>query len=209
MQKLSITFRMVSELPAERQPAAAARAFALHGATRRALPPFPVLLLPKKEADFTPGLCLAALAEDGGIVGCALLAPCPPLPALCAQIADKLGPAAAEATARACAALDPARPLFEIGGICVDPAFRSRGIGRGFYREAARRTGGAAYAVITAGNAASRAAAKSAGYEAAPGSRHTVRFALENGVPVPRRNGEENAVADIFLPGPNKPVARA
>lgn len=207
MKTLSITFRMVSELPTERQTAAAARAFGLHRATRRALPPFPVLLLPKERADFTPDRCLVALADGGRVVGCALLTPCPPLPALCEKIGNRLGAAAADATARACGTLPPGKPLFEIGAICVDPAFRNRGVGGGFYREAARRADGGVYAVITADNAASRAAANAAGYEAAPGSHHTVRFALENGVPVPRAGGGEKAVAGIFLPSLALPPA--
>lgn len=174
-----------------------AAAFRLHRKTLKNLPLLPILMFKKERKDFHPDNCVVAIV-DGRVVGCALLNRVP-LENLYEKIAARLGEGAARKTHDLCRSFNK-EAVYELGSICVDPAFRGRGIGRGFYSMAAQETGGGVFAAIAAFNPASRAAARNAGYEAAPGSLYTIRFGIENGYAVPRRSGEYPVRVTLYRP---------
>ena len=197
MTDLSIVFNRAADLG--NADVVVGAAYTLHKATFDALAPFPVLLLEKDRAEFTPQKTLVARAGDR-VAGCALLIEIGKIQPLLGAIAGKFGQAAADKMREADLLFDPNKPVFEIGSISVDPAFRNKGIARGLYETAALHAGRNIYAIITRDNGASRAAAKAAGFQAIANSVHTVHFTLEGGRARPCLSGSYEVQAEIFRP---------
>lgn len=175
-------------------------AFRLHRKTLENLPLFPILMFKKNREDFRSNNCVVAIA-NGHVVGCALINRVPSPEIMYEKVAARLGRGAAKKTRDLCRSFNKGA-VYELGSICVDPAFRGRGIGRNFYRLAAEETGGRIFAAIAAFNPASRIAARNAGYKAAPGSTYTLRFGIEDGHAVPRQSGKYPVRVALFCPAP-------